>query len=475
MVGIAARTAAIVAVLVLAAAVATTLIVASDSFRDAVVDGLRAVWRGDVRVGSCELALPPALVVRDLVLAEPGGGGAWLSVRELRIGPSWTAPFTRAGDVVVHGCIGRVTYARGRWLPLHLVGRGGGTTAHRNPAPTGPAAPWTTALPVESFRFRDGTLTIEYEADGVGLKIPFRDVAATVTVRNEAATADVNLEGKPAVGGTVACTVAGTPRAWVGQVVVDGVDLGRLPGLMARDLADFVGALRGNLSGRVQVDVVDGTLVGLRGRLDGTALDVPLPLGSMTARTLTVAVDGDERTRALTARLDVTGGRLTGAEVTPSGSGAALRLEVRRDGAIMRVERLELMSHAGQVVGSGFCSIGAGTLLGILLGGIPAYEVEVSATAVALGDVAVRSADGGQRTVQARLDDVEARCVPGVLEVTRARLTTVDGTAGLSGTLTVHPGGMLEGVLNGTPDGGTGVEVSGMLWAPIVTMIPGEE
>ncbi len=471
--------------------VALANVVATDGFRESAINAIGTQWRGQVNIAAISLEFPATVVVEKLSLAERGGGAAWVAFSEARISPSYSAPFSRAGLVEVKGLAARLRQ-RGRLLePLNLIGPcrrplPPGRRIHRTPPPAGKKvvcgdqiAAALVGLPIETLKISDGTITFEQTDPTLKMKVPIKNIAGVVFYDHSTSSLLVQAKGATPFGGQIDIDARGTVsngdiRRFSGDIKVatDRVDVATIPKMLPQEMADFLGNVSGLFALQVTGSLLGTDLQGLNVLLQGQRIDIPLPLGSLISSSLNISLDVDERQKKLDGILDASGLRLTGAATTENAGGQSLRVEVRRDGVILRIEKLESMSHSGQISGSGFFSIGAGSLFSILVGGFPAYEIELIAASLDMGETSLTQLDGSSVTQRAVADRVKARLVPGALEVAELDLVVGDQSSSLSGTLTLQMGGMVEGTLVSPPEQTYDAFISGLLWAPNVQLTP---
>ena len=465
--------------------------IATDGFRENVISTLGSFWRGKVDVGSIALEFPATIAVEKLTFQQAGGGAAWLALEEGRISPSWSAPLSRAGFVEVKGLSLRLRQ-RGRVLePLNLIGpkrtvAPRGQRVYRSPPPAKANIPSAddvaralVDLPIEKLIIKGGTLTLEQADATFQIKFPIKDIAGTLSYDHGKGSADLALTGISALGGKLNIVGQGTvsggaPRHFTGQLAIENgqMNLGAIPKLLGKEMADFLGKINGKCTFKLDSTISGAEVQGLQASLQANDLDLPLPLGNLISHTLAATIVVDDNNRRLDGVLEAQGLRLTGAATTEHSAGQSLRLEVRRDGVILRIDKLESMSHSGQISGTGFFSIGAGSIFSILVGGFPAYEIELIGASLDFGETTLTAGDGTERTTRVTADRFKARLVPGALEVTELTLLAGEERVELSGTLTLQMGGMVEGTLASPPEHAYDAFISGLLWTPNVQLTP---
>ena len=466
-------------------------IVATDGFRENVIAAISSFWRGKVAIGSISLQFPTTIVVEKFTLQQAGGGAAWVALRKGRVSPSWSAPLSRAGEVSVEGLSLRLRQ-RGRILePLNLIGPSRraaprGQSVYRSPPPARATSVFAddvartlATLPIEKLTVLDGTLSLEQADPTFKVKFPIKKIAGTFSYDHVAGKAALSFKGKSSLGGELnvvgeGAVSSGSSPHFTGQLAFENgqLNLGLVPKMLGKEMAEFLGKISGLCSFRFKGQFLGTSLQGLQVNLQAKDLDVPLPLGNLISQSIGASIVADERSRRLEGVLEAAGLRLTGAATTEHSAGQSLRLEVRRDGVILRIDKLESMSHSGQISGTGFFSIGAGSIFSIMVGGFPAYEIELIGASCDLGESALTAADGSSRTVRVTADRFKARLVPGALEVTELDLLAGSEQVKLAGTLTLQMGGMVEGTLASAPEHAYDAFVSGLLWAPNVQLTP---
>ena len=466
-------------------------IIATDGFRENVVAAINSFWRGKVVIGSISLQFPATIVIEKFTLQQAGGGAAWVALRKGRISPSWSALFSRAGEVSLEGLSLRLRQRGPILEPLNLIGPNRravprGQSVYRTPPPAGAKlvfgdeiARALVTLPIEKLTVLDGTLSLEQADPTFKVKFPIKNITGAFSYDHKAGKADLSFKGKSSLGGELKVVGEGTVTnssspQFTGQLSLENgqLDLGRIPKMLGKEMAEFLGKISGLCSLRLNGQFLGTSLQGLQANLQAKELDVPLPLGNLISQSISASIVADERSRRLDGILEAAGLRLTGAATTENSAGQSLRLEVRRDGVILRIDKLESMSHSGQISGTGFFSIGAGSIFSIMVGGFPAYEIELIGASCDLGESALTAADGSSRTVRVTADRFKARLVPGALEVTELDLLAGSEQVKLSGTLTLQMGGMVEGTLASTPEHAYDAFISGLLWAPNVQLTP---